>query len=748
MEGRKFLYFALNPDGMFATFPNGFLQWTSAPTPLVYTPDGWQDLSITEELDSKYFGLNRTYGTPQNFVEDGAGILKTIFYNSGYNAQVTLLILEQQLYFSDTEYGYYYTQLAKCSIDFTTFSHQGEKVVSNILEGDLKAMFLANEDTAYEISIELPFAKIVLLDGLKLKQYANYIVTDPVDLSFVPNGNNLIGLDITSTEQKTQLGTQNVVRTRVDDNTAIFASKQFLLGNVPIDTDFTCQADFGLTCTLAPGVSPNPAIKYTLALRVYDKTGALVTFAGNPNLLFEVDGPTAVFGGRIQVKGTSTVHLLAGYTVYLWSGVNITNESGADGGDAIFFNYDTITSTGQDTDSNVIISYFYIFMPTQTLWLEPLYILQQLVSMLSGGKYTAQSDFLSSLSAIPTTLYSLPYSLFTSGDAVRALSGAVLKISVDDFFASINGTYNLGLGIINNVLRIEPKAFWVSNPDAEILLGEGSKFQCDVWTDVLFNTVSIGCPNETYDEALGDINGKYEINMTHHYGTPVLNINVDLDLTTKARRDMYGLEYTRINLDGKTTSDADSDNDMFELAVINVPETLAIPSLLLPMPPTELIYRIDRSMNQYVVGLLDNTSAFNLKLSPKHCMLRHGNYLRSVLHGMDTQKITFTTADKNTPMVTTYPSGLVVDERGDLEISTLDPRIFLPYIISDTTPVTDVAIQGDTVKKYAFTYLNGSVTASGFALKTTVQPVDNRQQALQLLAAPDLDLTQFIDIWE
>lgn len=739
MEGRKFLYFALNPAGLFADFSPGFLQWVSAPTPLIYTPDGWQDLSITEELDSKYFGLNRTYGTPQNFVEDGAGILKTIFYSSGYNAVLTLVIAEQQLYFSDTEYGYYYTQLAKATIDFTTFSHQGEKVVANILEGDLKALFTANESTTYEIAIDVPEAKPITFDGLKLKQYANYIVTDPVAVGFVANGNNLIGLNITSTEQKTQLGTQNIVRTRIDDNTAIFASEQYLLGNVPIDTLFECTVDFGMLCTLAPGVTPNPAVKYTLALRVFDKNGHIVVYPGNPNLIFEVDGPANLFNKHIQIKGDVSISLLAGYSVYLWSGINITNESGADGGLAVFFNYDTTTSTGLDTDSNVTISYFYVFRPTTIFALDPLYIYQQLVSKISNGKYTAQSDFLSSLPNIPTTWSTLPYSLFTSGDGIRGLTGAMLKTSIDDHHANCNGTYNLGLGIINNVLRIEPKAFWVTNPDAEILLGEGSKFQCDVWTDVLFNTISIGCPNETYDEALGDINGRYEINMTHHYGTPVLNMAVDLDLTTKARRDMYGEEYARINLDGKLTSDAASDNDVFEMAVVSRPH--ANPRIVLP-------YALDRTINPFVVGLLDSASAFNLKLSPKHCLLRHGNYLRSILHGMDAQKITFTEADKNTPMVTTYPSGLVVDERGDVEISTLDPRIFLPYIISDTTPVTAVSIQGDTVKKYSFTYLNGSVTASGFALKTTIQPVDNRQQALQLLAAPDMDLTQFINIWE
>lgn len=742
MEGKKFLYFVINPAGMFATYATGFLNWTSVPTPLTYTPDGWQDLSIIEEMDAKYFGLNRTYGTPQNFVEDGAGILKTLFYTFGYNAKATLLILEQQLYFSDTEYGYYYTQLAKCSIDLTTYSHQGEKVVCQILEGDLKAMFAAYESQTYEIPIVRPAAKDLLMDGLKLKQYANYLVQDPIDPSFVPNGNNLIGLQVTSVEQKTQLGTKDVTRTRIDQNPAIFASGQALLQNVPIDTDFTIDVDFGMTVTLAPGVSPNPAVVYTLAARVFDANGNIVVYPGSQNLIFEVDGPGALFNHRIQVKGTKTFKLLAGYSVYLWSGINITNESGAEGGTAVFFRYDTTTSTGLDTDSNVVIQYFYIFKQTIAQVLEPLYIMQQLVGKISGGLYTAKSDFLSSLATLPSSPTSLPYNLYTSGDGIRGLPGAVIKTSIDDFFQILNSTYNLGLGIIDNVLVIEPKAFWVTSKDPEIPLGPGSKFQCDLWTDVLFNAISIGSPNETYDEALGDINGRYEVNMTHQYSTPVTGVAVTLDLTTKARRDMYGAEYQRINLDGKITSDSSADNNLFELSALPVPVGINRPPTFIPH------YVLDRTINAFVTGLLDNVSAFNLKLTPKHSLLRHGNYLRSILDKMDTEKITFTTANKNTPMVTTYPNGLIVDERGNIEISTLGDRIFLPYIFTDVSPDPETAIQGDTVKKFSFTYVNGAITARGTTMKTGVQPVDNRVQTLQLLASPDNVMTDFIDIWE
>lgn len=741
MQGPQYLYFLLSDDEtMYATFQNGFLEWTGNPMPLLYTPDGWQDLSINEEMDSKYFGLNLTYGTPQNFVEDGAGILKTVFCSLGYNAQVKLLILEQQLYISDTEFGYYYTQLSKCSLDLSQYVHAGEKVTVPMLEGDLKSLFAANESQQYEIDIAFPFAKPISLDGLKLKQYANYLIQDPIGTSFQENGNNLIGLHVTSTEAKTQLGTRDVTRQVIDNNNDIFASGNYL-EKFPIATNLTISVDFGLTARLADGIPPNPAVKYFLTLRVFDTSGNIIVYPANDNLLYEIDGPTLLYNRRNQIKATKTIAIPAGATVFMWSGINFENEGGA-GGLSVFFHYDTTTSTGLDTDSNVVIQYDYIYPTSFCLALEPLYVLQQLTLKMSDGKYTAKSDFLESLSNIATTPYSQPYCLYTSGDAIRGLSPASLKISIDDFFGALNSTYNLGLGIIGNVLRVEPKAFWVTSLDAEIALGEGSDAALAVWTDVLFNSINIGSENQTYDEALGDINGRYEVNMTHYYGTPVRNINTELDLTTKARRDMYGIEYTRINLDGKTTTDSDADNTPFEISVRN--DVVQIPGSIRDFD----YHLLDRSINQYTTGLLDADTSFNLKLTPKHCLYRHGNYLRSVLDKMDNQPITFTSADKNTPMVTTYPNGKVVDERGNVEIGDLDRQIFRPYVFTLTTPSTEVNVQNQTVKKYSFTQLNGGIVNKGFALKIAVAPTDNRQQALNLLCSPEIDLTPTIDVWE
>ena len=99
-------------------------------------------------------------------------------------------------------------------------------------------------------------------------------------------------------------------------------------------------------------------------------------------------------------------------------------------------------------------------------------------------------------------------------------------------------------------------------------------------------------------------------------------------------------------------------------------------------------------------------------------------------------------------MVTTYPNGMVVDERGNIEIGDFKPRIFRPYLFSDTTPSPEALIQSNTVKGYSLTYLQGQITLTGFPLKIATSPSDNRAQSLQLIAAPETDLSTLIQIWE
>jgi hypothetical protein len=733
MQGKDFLYFLMNDISQFYYVDGlGNLQIASNPVPLTFTPDGWMELSILTEKNKKYFGLDRMYGAPQNFVEDGAAILKKLFYGKGFESTVYLLILEQQLYLSDTEFGYYYTQLVKCEVDLSTFVHEGPKVEVSLLEGDITRALKANESTQYELDIDVPEAQKVIMDGLSLKESVQAIVLQAVPLDTINTKNYILELDITTTEQKSTLGTKNTNEstTGYPSDAAILASKRNFLATT-IATSVSTGWDFKLDVATIGGPSANKAF---LVWRVFDSSGILVN---DPSYVLDQKPIPGTGSFAFQYTGSKTVNMPPNCSAFLMLifSDDVNNNTGSA---AITFFVSNTTSTGEEGDPNIKVDYFYKFKSTFAKALPAKYVFTQLISKMTNGKYTGTSSLLDNLD---------PYVVFTSGDGIRGLAGAKLKTSFTDLFGFINMRFGVGAGVISAALSLEKKSFWTIADDIQVIdIGDGAGLKVSLKTDFLFSSIKIGYPNQTYDTALGDINGRYEFNMTQIYVAPVTRVNTVLDLTTRYRADMYGAEYTRINLEGKTTSDSSSDNDIFVLNIL--PETFKVPSPL-GGPAIDTGYHLlDRTVNQYSVGLLDATSAFNLRLSPKHCLLANGDYLHSCLDLLDNKKIIFSTADKDVAMSVNLPDGTVIEERADVRIGDLPAQLFRPYQLDISIPDRVNLFALSQRRKISFTYPYLTAPLKGFTLKTGSQPSINSVQSYSLLCSADTDLSPLIDVYE
>lgn len=722
MQGKDFLYFLRNQLRQFYYIDGiGKLQLSANPMPLIFTPDLWQELSILTEKNKKYFGLDRTYGAPSSLVEDAATILKTLFYKKGMEETVNLLILEQQLYFSDTEYGYFYTTLVDCEVDLSTFDHEGPRVGASILEGGIMRAFKANETTEYEIPVDVDAAMPVLLDGLKLGQSAAAIISTEDLLAGSLNRNILLELNIVTSEQKQTLGTKNTTGSFVGypNDAAIFADKRNFL-KTSIDTAVTAAWDFGITATT---IGPHPEDKMFLTLRVFTEAGVLVY---DPSyILQELDGPANVYG-KHQLTGTKTVHIPANCYVFPLIIMSDDVNNNATTRVEIFYVFDFATSDGKQGSPNFTLSYFYTYPVSQINTVSARYVYDQLIYKMTAGKYTGTSTLLDSLD---------PYVVFTSGDGVRSLKGAVIKISFSDFFGFINMRFGVGVGVINNQLVLEKKAFWVQSTDT-VGIGEASLLKFSVYTDCLFSALKVGYPNQSSNIALGDINGKYEFNMTQYYSSPVTRVNTTLDLTTVVQASMYYIEDTRINLDGKTTSDSTADNEVFAISI--VPVKVA----------GQNYYPLDRTINPFAVGLLENQTPFNLRLSPKQCLLANGDYLHSCLDLMENKFLVFNTADQPVNLAVNMPGGQVIEERSNVEISSLPPQIFRPYKMEITIPDRVNLFALSPRKKIVTSYKEGTIQLAGYTLKTGSQPDINAAQVYDLLCSPDTDITQLIDVYE
>lgn len=704
MQGKDFIYFLLDENN------NSYYQYgdtvllSASLKPLEFTPDGWKKIQIQNQRNQTYFAIDRSFTVPLEYVKDGAQILKYIYYNFGVEAKVYMTVCEKRLFFDATHYGFYYTLLYRGEIDLANFKHDSTKVTVNVMEGGMVKLIKAYENTKYEIPVDVPEAVEILMDGIELKQSTTYLLNNgnlPNDL-----GGHTIDLELLNTEAISSLGATSQERKKTGNAVDVLwnLGERFLTSGAN-NVTITLNWDFNVFVEYAAGSSPLFGARILLQCNVLESSSSRFLIPGieTGNKIDQKGGgdPLLLYNRKHNFKGsiTFTAPADARFVLYMSASPLATREQ-------TYFTY--------DNDGEFSISYTYTHHPTTIKALHPLYVFQQLVSKMSDGAYTPQSTFLQSIQDV----------VVTCGDAIRGITGAKIKTSLRDFFTSFNSDFGIGMGMMGNTLRLEQKSFWVQYSDV-IDLGEVSKMKVSPATDLLINNIKIGTPNQDYD----DVNGKQEFNTTHEYSAPITRVAKELNLISVYRKDCYGIEFTRLNLDGKATTDNDSDNDVF---MIHIEDN----------PRVDGFYHLDRSLNAGTTGLLTPSTVFNLYLTPARALRRNGNYIRSLFYKLDAKYLKFQTTDKNDAVVC---NGII--EKADAQIVSLDPALFSCNYLEFETKVPFNLLEllnANPLKAFSGTWAGFQFI--GIPDKVSIQPGDNGAQTYKLLASPTTDLTQLITI--
>lgn len=697
-KGRDHIYFLTDSGNNSYYVQDGMVLSASTPRPLKYTPDGWRNIQITNIRNQKYFAVDRSFSVPLEFVKDGAQILKYLYYNRGLEEKVFLCVAKQVLYMDATHYGYYYTLSYKGELDFANFQHDGPKVTCNIMEGGPVKLIKARENTSYEILVE---DILVKMDGVRLRQKASYLITNgalPDDL-----GGHTIDTTLISNEAISSIGAQSQQRVKTGNGISVLWNLgQFFLTTGAESTEVTVDWDFHVTPVLAGGIGPIFGTNIFLQIHVLESDSSRYSVPGLP------------FGTNLDDKGGSDPLLLYNIKHHFQGSVTFTVPanvkcvlymSADNNRDFTFFTY--------DNDGIFNVNYTYTHPTTYIKALRPFKLLSDIIFKLTDGQYTIASDTLQEYQDI----------VVTCGDAIRGIEGAKIKTSLLNFFQSFNTVIGIGLGMVGSQLRLEEKAYWVdySNP---IDLGELKNLKISPATDFIYNNLKIGYASQDYE----DVNGRQEFNNTHEYDLPVTRITKTLELISPYRADCYGIEFTRINLEGKTTTDDKADNDVF---LLHIKDGSIIED-------GQEVYELDRTLNVGATGLLETETVFNLYLSPKHCFFRNSNYLRSLFYKQDGQYIKFQTTEKNAAVVTD------VTENADVMVGNFDPALFQPNLLeADARMPINMQSVLDISPVKAFTGTFVGLPITGIIIKVSSRPADRASQQVQLLAAPDQNLQQF-----
>lgn len=679
---REFLYFLTNETGATYHVDNGVVKESATELkPLPVNPDGWNDKLVNFGRNNTYYGIFRSFTIPMKFVKDGARILREKVWKFGFEFVMFLVILRL-----DKNAGTYQS-FYKAEIDFAKTVADRISVEATVMEGGLPKYLKAYEGTMQEIPLEGDGVVIVKMDGVQLDRSVNYEVYNIADLS---NTWHTLPCAMVN-EEGTSFGMLAGDSSFYENPIVAIDEERWILknvGNVPVDVKL-----IGTVIASLQSSSSSDVVTYAGYLQ--RSSGPTVTLWNYTGAI----GSTGIFppGGVYNVN--AIISLAPGERLFLLA--NLTGAANRKVG---------------YTGGSLKATFKTKFKTTYIKAIKPFVVAEKLVKGMAGSGYSLVSSILEN-----SDIY------LTCGDAIRGIAGAKLKTSFKDFFTSYNRNLCLGLSYKGAEVQIRERAEYYQTGSVYDL-GNVKNAEFSFEENLIANKIKVGYPNQDYD----DVNGREEFNNTHEYKAPITRVAKEYDLTAPYRADMYGIEFIRINLEGKTTTDSSGDNDIFMIVVEK--DTVA----------NDGTYQLKRPAFDSIDGLIDPSSAFNIELSPKRIMQKHGAWIRGMMWPYDSKYLTFQSTPKNSKLKTTKGSE-VIQENADILIGSLPAPYLVPISVRLETVVPDDLLQimeANSYSLFRFTYEGKQFTF--WAEDCKQKPSDDAAQEWKGLLCADNNLNDLI----
>lgn len=711
-------------------------------------PADWEEVTVSNARNMTYFGLDRDYAIPYKFVGDGAKIMRHIDYSQGSEG-VCQLIIEIR---DDITWDYSDFTPNPLDLDFSAGSDERDYYTVPVKEAGLPAILRAELNTELQVPISAhPNVLEVDVNPLVAQAELKW-VTDMLTLNY-PTANPNVDGHITDIFDR-MLNLISVKKTFIPTSSGgDYSPVQMGLlstsstpplgtpeGQYPtprstISSEWNQNATTGYPYMLKPKVAlTDVTVKGSFEVILFNGSGGPLT------VNFKVAKVT--FPGGVQT--TTVLWTGPGHALSTGTGTTFTEVINAGPfnlaiGEELIIYYTPNGVISGGFDITIEMSrYITVTMryATEDFGFQALRgsdVLDSIISQITGGAHTALSNLISQTTAI---LDSIPNNvLWTSGLAIRSqpvtptiLGPTYLKITLAEFLRTYNVLYGAGMSAESGVARIEHISRYFD--PTTIIYDVEDVIDCTITKalDFQFNKLSIGWPNQTYDE----VNGLDEYNTTQVYSFNNIRTPKELNLVSTVRADMWGIFFEWVKYVLEESKDSKSDNDSFILEVKTTPNGFGhyepvtgadIPSL---------------------TGVIDPDNSFNAALSPKHCFFRNGAFIRGGLFPAVSKLLTFKTTDKNPDMSSDTGSGTIVENQ-DVVVGDLDSPLFQPYIITlDIGNIPNLLALLDATPYGVFRFTWRDTVFEGFPIEASIKPAIPERGQLKLLSSPLNDLTLLV----
>lgn len=246
-----------------------------------------------------------------------------------------------------------------------------------------------------------------------------------------------------------------------------------------------------------------------------------------------------------------------------------------------------------------------------------------------------------------------------------------LTTSLKDFIDSFSATHNIGLGVENDgfkeFVRIEELGYFYNRNTTIKLPFQVKKVKRSIATDYYYSSLEFGYEKGgDYEEACG----LDEYNGSSKFTTIIKAIKNTYSKLSKYRSDSYGLEFARRKPKSlNDTEDTRYDTDVFLFDM----KRDAITGLKLR--------KWEDDFQQAPTGTFSPETAYNLRLSPFNCLLRHGWVIAAGLTKYVSDFIVYTKSTANSSLSTKLIGRNQYAENGNIINSELGRSKYVPEFI-------------------------------------------------------------------
>lgn len=650
-------------------------------TEIVFSPaDSDKDLIGGYTRDRYYGGVMRKISLPLNFVLDAYNILLSAFRKYGYSAEVIFEV--DQLNHSTFSYENKFTS----ELNFSEWDDSGIRATLAMLESGVFAQIKAVETTDYEYRLQGDDVVNVILPGVAFSEKADWIFPQQLDQlsnDFLP--------EMSIVQNETAVGFLTVQNTaNVEDP------------DLPSSTNWFARANRNLTLQLKgnlQGFASRQPLNAPTVFRI-----ELVNQAGLVLHTFGfIDATSLLVNFRFDYDFSVTLNTDDKLFIY----VRKTNGAPGPNGNYLKFN----------SDSELALSYNSVSDPSNCKGLKIFDLYKRIMARVAPG-VQADSYFLKNAWIKDLVLI--------SGNAIREISTAVITISFKDFFDSCNGLDSVGFGREGNIYKLErlPTFF----RPIKMIPGNLSVSSCHftVDTESCFSSLKIGYNDGNTDNT----DGQYEYNSGQVWKIPQSAIPREESWISEIRADQYGIEKLRRDYI-KKTNDTSSDNDTFAVHCYLDGDNWR--------PILGNTYVSVTGM----ASQLGNETAYNLALTPKENLLRHGDYLRSILDKLDNRFIEFASAEKNKDLEFVRPGNpnFRLKQNEPIAAASLADKYFKPTIatISAKLPVNFMDLIDQTGGFGYISFEWYDKVYNGYILDASTDLAMNNEREIKLLLNQDND---------